>query len=94
MSIFVVAQQLVDSGSLPHAQADQTTLSTILTDVFIVIGSLAIFIIVLSGLRYIFARGNPEKLSQVRNTILYATIGLIVSALAAAVVNVFLGRTA
>ncbi len=92
MNISQFAQQLVDKSSFPKAVANQKTLNTILTDIFVVIGSLAIFVIVLSGLRYIFARGNPEKLTQLRNTIMYALIGLVIAALAAAIVNIALAR--
>ena len=57
-----------------------------------IIGGLAVLIIIISGIRYIFARGNPEKLTQVKNTLLYAVIGLIVAGMAATFVNFILDK--
>ena len=42
----------------------------------------AVVMIIISGLQMITSSGNPEKISNARNVIIYASIGLIVIALA------------
>lgn len=84
---------LVKANNLPHATANQSTLDTVLTDVFIILGAVCVLMIVIAGLRYIFARGNPDATAQAKNMIQYSITGLIIAALAAAIVNVVLGKT-
>jgi type IV secretory pathway VirB2 component (pilin) len=86
--------QLIDpkADHLPTGQANNDTLTTILNDVFVLLGAAAIFMIVVAGLMYITARGNPEKTTAARNRILYSVMGLVLAASAAAIVNVVLGR--
>jgi hypothetical protein len=64
----------------------------VLTVVFVVIGAVALLIMVIAGFRYIFARGDAQKITDAKNMILYSIIGLVITALAATIVNVFLGR--
>lgn len=56
-----------------------------------VIGSIAVLMIVIGGLRFVLAAGNPANVKAARETILYAVIGLVVAALAYAIVNFVLG---
>jgi type IV secretory pathway VirB2 component (pilin) len=93
MSIFSVLQLInPQQDNLPRTQANNDTLQAILTDVFVLLGAIAIFMIVVAGLLYITARGNPEKVTTARNRILYSVMGLVLAASAAAIVNVVLGR--
>jgi hypothetical protein len=77
---------------LPHTAANKGSLDTILSIIFIVIGGLSVLMIVIAGLRYIFAQGDPTAMAKAKNTILYAIIGLIISALAYSIVNFVLGK--
>ena len=86
------AQGLINAEKLPKAEANQTSLNKILTITFVTIGAIALFMIIVGGTRYIFARSNSEKITQAKNIILYSTIGLILAASAAAIVQVVLGR--
>ncbi|MGA3150597.1 MAG: Mbov_0395 family pilin-like conjugal transfer protein [Candidatus Saccharimonadales bacterium] len=93
MSIFSVLQLInPQQDNLPRTQANNDTLQAILTDVFVLLGAIAIFMIVVAGLLYITARGNPEKVTTARNRILYSVMGLVLAASAVAIVNVVLGR--
>ena len=51
------------------------------------IGIVAVLMIVVAGQRYITSNGEPEKIKQARNMIIYSLIGLIVALLAFAVVT-------
>ncbi|MEX2006680.1 MAG: hypothetical protein WD877_00665 [Candidatus Saccharimonadales bacterium] len=79
---------IIDPTPLPKAKGD--TLAMLLGDFFIILGAIAVFMVVLGGTRYIFARGNPEKVSQARNMIIYSLVGLVIASLAAAFVNLVL----
>lgn len=82
---------LVDAGNLPMTCANGSTLTKIFTEVFIVLGALAFLMLVVAGFRFVLAAGEPEKVAESRRQILYAFIGLIVAASAAAIVNFVLG---
>ena len=74
------------TNHIPMACANQATLNQILSDVFILLGAISTLMIVIAGLRYVMARGQPDKTTQARNIIQYSVIGLIISSLAYAIV--------
>lgn len=53
----------------------------------------AIIIIILAGLRYITSSTNPQDVSNARERIIYALVGLGVASLAQALVRFILGKT-
>jgi hypothetical protein len=94
MQNFIYFAQLIDKNKsgLPQVNADQSTLNTFLNIAFVIIGAIAVFFIVVAGLKYITSQGEPSKIESAKNQILYAVIGLIIAASAAAVVNLILGK--
>jgi cytochrome bd-type quinol oxidase subunit 2 len=84
------ALQVLDPHSLP--KTNDSALQTLLTDFFIVLGALSILMIVIAGVRYIFARGNAESTAKAKSMIAYSVIGLIIAALAGSIVSVVLNR--
>lgn len=57
--------------------------------IFIIISAVgAMVFIIIGGLKMVTGGGDPKKLASARNTIFYALIGLIVIALAFAIVQV------
>jgi hypothetical protein len=86
----IFAQLVTGPGGiqgLPKATADQGALSTVLSIVFAITAAVALLVIVIAGFRYIVARGDPNSVSQARNTILYAVIGLLISLAAFSIVT-------
>jgi hypothetical protein len=81
----------VDATPLPNSGATgdvaQGAVSTVLQILFGTLGSIALLIIVVSGLRYILAAGDPTATAQAKNTILYAVVGLAVSLAAFSIVT-------
>lgn len=63
-----------------------------MSDVFVVLGALALFMIVLAGFNYVNARGQPEAVEKAKNRLMYALIGLVLAASAYGIVNVFLEK--
>lgn len=72
---------------LPIVPATTNQLQTIFQIVFGIFGAVAVFMIVIGGLRFISAQGNPQEVAKARNTIIYAVIGLIVMMAAEGIVS-------
>lgn len=59
-----------------------------ITDVMLfLIGAISVIMLIIGGIRYVLSGGEPGKVSEAKNTILYAVIGVVVAILAYAVVN-------
>jgi hypothetical protein len=54
-------------------------------------GSVALVFIIIGGIHYMTANGDPGKLKKAKETILYASIGLVIAGLAFAIVNWVIG---
>lgn len=59
---------------------------TVFTGFLVIVGSLAMFFIIINGFRYLTARGNEEQVMQARKGLQWAIIGLIITALAYVIV--------
>lgn len=77
-------------ANLPNAKPD--AIKIVFTDLFVIIGALAFLMIVIAGLRYILARGDPSKVSAAKNMIMYSLIGLVIAALASSIVNLIVDK--
>ena len=53
----------------------------------LVIGVISVVMLIYGGFRYIISGGDNKKVTDAKNTILYAIIGLIISLLAYAIIN-------
>jgi hypothetical protein len=90
-AIHLIAQS-IDLTTLPKTHATSTEFGNILSIVWAVIGAVALLVITVGGFRYIIAQGEPQKVAQARNTIIYAAIGLVVAASAEAIVAFVFGQ--
>ena len=67
------------------------TVSTIVTsaiNVFVgVIGLIAVVYLIVGGLTYIMSAGNQEKVTQAKNTIIYAIVGIVIAIAALSIKN-------
>lgn len=52
-----------------------------------VIGAVAVIMIIIGGLRYVVSGGNASSVTEAKNTILYAIVGIVVAILAYAIVD-------
>ena len=55
--------------------------------VLYVVGIVSVIMLIYGGLRYVTSGGDSKKVTDAKNTILYAIIGLIISILAFSIVN-------
>ena len=51
------------------------------------VGIISVIMLIFGGLRYVISGGDSKKVTDAKNTIMYAIIGLIISILAYAIVN-------
>jgi hypothetical protein len=58
----------------------------------LIIGVAAVIIIIIAGIQYMVSTGDPTKVNNAKNAILYAVIGLVVAVLARFVVPFVLGK--
>ncbi len=65
----------------------QTLLITILNSIIGIVGLIAVIFIIIGGINYITSAGDPGKVKKAKDTILYASIGIAICALAFAIVN-------
>lgn len=69
-----------DTGSnIPGVAADGSTIENVLRYIFTILGALSVLMVVIGGIRYIVAAGNPQQAAVAKNTIIYALIGIVVS---------------
>lgn len=61
--------------------------STVVNILLFIIGTVSVIMIILGGLRYVLSNGDSTQITNAKNTILYAVIGLVVALLAYAIVN-------
>jgi hypothetical protein len=78
-----------DTG-LPQVQS--SNLTTIFQYLFGFVGALSVLIIVIAGLRFILANGDPQNVARARNTIIYAAVGLAIAVSAEIIVTFVLNN--
>lgn len=61
--------------------------NTVVNIMLFIIGAISVIMLIYGGIRYTVSGGNTANVTAAKNTILYAIVGLIVAALAYAIVN-------
>jgi hypothetical protein len=62
-------------------------IATAVTILSIVIGVAAVIVIIIAGIQYMLSTGDPTKVNNAKNAILYAVIGLIIAGLSQVIVQ-------
>ena len=52
-----------------------------------IVGIIAVVMLVIGGIKYVISGGDSKKVTDAKNTVLYAIIGLVIAFLAYAIVN-------
>lgn len=89
----------IDGGAKAARGSDQPTdlfgdggiFKQITNILLFIVGVLSVIMLIVGGLRYVISGGKQQAVSDAKNTILYAIVGLIVSLLAYAVINFVIG---
>lgn len=75
-----LAQIISAPDTLPKTPANGNTISTVLTIVFVILGALAVFIIIVAGFILVISGGDTSRIATARRAIVYASVGLVVAA--------------
>lgn len=59
-----------------------------------IVGVIAVIVILIAGFQYVSAAGDSSKVTNAKNTLIYAIVGLVVAALSQAIVQFVLKKTA
>lgn len=86
-----VCQNTARGGGDPIT-GEQGIITSITNIVALLAGVAAVVIIIIAGLQYILANGDSTKLTNARNAIIYAAIGLIFIVVARGVIIFVLNR--
>ena len=52
-----------------------------------IVGIIAVIMLIVGGIKYVVSGGDSKKVTDAKNTVLYAIIGLVIAFLAFAIVN-------
>jgi uncharacterized membrane-anchored protein len=82
----------IPADSIPKVSVNATTVGNILSAVFTLVGGLAVLFLLIGAVRYVTSNGDQGQMTQAKNTILYAVIGIVVSLSAFAIVQFEVGQ--
>ena len=85
------AQSARGNGMPSELVGTDGAFSRITNTILYVVGLIAVIMLVLGGIRYIISGGDSKKVTDAKNTIMYAIIGLIIAVFAYAIVNFVIG---
>ena len=88
---YIVAAGIISGDKLPQTPATPEELDKIFFFVYITIGAIGLFLIVLAGYRYVMAQGDPQKIATAKSMLLYTLIGIVIAGSAAAIIQFILG---
>jgi hypothetical protein len=77
-----------DDIQLPKSTKDVPQIFTNMTQLIMgLLGGIAIIVIIYAGITLAYSRGDSKRVTQARETILYATVGLVVAISGLAIVT-------
>ncbi len=62
-------------------------IGTLVNVLLFIVGSLAVIMIIVSGILYVISTGDAGKVAKAKNTLMYSVVGLVVAFIAFAIVN-------
>lgn len=77
---------------LPTPGASSGNLQHLVQIVIGTLAAIAVLVIVIAGLKFITAQGDPQGTAKARDTIIYALVGLVIAVLAEAIVTFVIGK--
>jgi cytochrome bd-type quinol oxidase subunit 2 len=66
---------------------DNGAFRQITNTILYIVGIVAVIMLIIGGIKYVISGGDAKKVTDAKNTVLYAIIGLIITFLAFAIVN-------
>ena len=85
----------VCEANSPESEEKVNNMIKLAVNIFsIVVGIVSVIMIIVGGFMYVTSGGESGKITNAKNTILYAIIGLVIVAMAQIIVKFVLSRTA
>ena len=78
------------NGMPEHLIGDSGIFTKLTNTLFYAVGIITVIMLVIGGFKYIISGGDGKKISDAKNTILYAIVGLVIVVLAYSIVNFIL----
>lgn len=66
---------------------DSGVFKQVTNTILYIVGIIAVIMLIIGGIRYVTSGGDAKKVTDAKNTVLYAIIGLVIAFLAFAIVN-------
>lgn len=66
---------------------DTGVFKKITNTILYIVGIVAVIMLIIGGIKYVISGGDSKKVTDAKNTVLYAIIGLVIAFLAFAIVN-------
>ena len=66
---------------------DNGVFKQVTNTILYIVGIIAVIMLIIGGIRYVISGGDSKKVTDAKNTIMYAIIGLIIAILSYAIVN-------
>lgn len=66
---------------------DNGVFKRVTNTILYIVGIIAVIMLIIGGIKYVISGGDAKKVTDAKNTILYAIIGLVICFLAFAIVN-------
>lgn len=85
-----VCQDARDSGN--PLWGSGSVVELVVNILSLIIGIAAVIVIIIAGIQYMLSTGDPTKVNNAKNAILYAVAGLVVAVLARFIVNFVISR--
>lgn len=94
-------QGITDSAVCKDASAGRTdnplfgpngALTRVISVLSMVLAVIAVIVLIIAGIRFAVSQGNSQSVGNVRNTVIYAMVGLVVAALSQALVQLVLTK--
>lgn len=78
--------------NLPAVTADRATIEPVLQIFFGILALIAVIVIIVSGIKFVTSQGEPQKIKDARNTLIWAILGLVIALSAELAVYLLIGR--
>lgn len=80
-------------SSTEAVETVNTTVKTVVNLLSFLVGIVSVIMIIVGGIRFVVSQGNAQAVTNARNTIFYAIIGLVIAAIAQVLVKFVIGRS-
>ena len=86
MSIQAGVEASHGTGMVTDLLGEAGVFATITNTMLFVVGAISVLMIIVGGLRYVVSGGNSTAVTNAKNTILYAVVGLMVAMFAYSII--------